>query len=128
MNNSFVHVFIRALNKYLLDAFYVLVFIKYAARPRPSCHNHFTPHNVSPNTESAGFAAGLRKSLRSRQQRARSRPLCSLQSAEGLRLPRALPGAPPLAASRDAVAEPKLLGLSRAKFVAGGRCRCNHKG
>lgn len=48
--------------------------------------------------------------------------------SEASRLPRSLPSAPPAAASRDAAAEPELPGLSRAKFVARGRCGCNHRG
>lgn len=56
-------------------------------------------------------------------------PSLSLQPpTKAYRLPRSLPSAPPPAVSRDVVVEPELPGLSRAKFVAGCRCGCNHKG
>lgn len=78
-----------------------------------------------------GFGAGAwgtRENIWSASRGRAAALSAASRPSEASRLPRSLPSAPPPAASRDAAAEPELPGLSRAKFVARGRCGCNHRG
>lgn len=116
-----IHSFTYSLNKYLLGGSYVPVLIK------DSCYKHFI-QGISLNTHQ-NVEFGARAERRCQVPPTEGVPSSSVQpSTKASRLPRSLPSAPPPAVSRDVAVEPELAGLSRAKFVAGGRCRCNHKG
>lgn len=123
--NTSVHSF----NTYSLGAVYVPVLTAWAAGPKTSCHKHFTRDKVSSSAPARQIWGEGREKTCGPASRGRALALSAAsRPTEASRLPRSLPSAPPPAASRDAPGEPELPGLSRAKFVAGGRRGCNHKG